>query len=142
MGYIVKLSVIFECGAPESLHPLAQACLPAVREQDVKAAEWYLQDLLERKNDMPGTKSGMSTWGRSGKYASGDSFVKALAPFWFMVINPEYSSAGEFTRIMVFAQGEDDRYATAYEIFRENPDDETSLTVKKHLCPFSWVFPD
>jgi hypothetical protein len=142
MGYYVKLSVVFECHDHEALHPIVNACLTEVRTSGCKEAEWYLTQLLERKGLAPGPKGGMSTWGMVGNYTSGEHFVQALAPFWFLVLAAQEGGMGQYTKIMVFVQGEDESKATAYEIFREDPEDDHSMTVKKHACPFSWWFTD
>ena len=139
MGYHVNLTVMFEWDDYESLRPLVLACLPDVRSKGVKAAEWLLTELLDRRGSLPGPKGGMCTWGMVCNGLDSERFLEVLAPFWFGILGTRNN---EFARVLVMAQGEADVQTTVFEIFREDPNDDHSMTVKKHKCPFQMRFAD
>jgi hypothetical protein len=139
MGYHVNLTVTFQWDEYETLHPLAMACLPDVRNKGVRQAEWFLSEVLARKGTLPGPKGGICTWGMVCNGLDAEGFLAALGPFWLGIIG---SHNKEYARILVMAQGEADMTTSVFEIFREDPDDDHSMTVKKHQCAFQMQFAD
>jgi len=94
----------------------------------------FLRELTKKKNYNAGAKGELFTWGIVGNFIDVDDFVDKLAPLFKKMLEKEVC-VSSYNHILVFEEKEESDHARAIEIFL---DDERSLKVVEHVCPFRW----
>jgi hypothetical protein len=136
MGHYVHLNVCFACDTNDAVAKLAKKHMPP--EDGNREARWFLMELAARTGTNPGPKGGLATWGIVGNHTNEDEFVETLLPFWKALLAGVDGGPNSFEHILVFVEHEGTERPTAIEIYLEDDENQESLTIKKHLCPFTW----
>lgn len=136
MGYYVHLSVVFSCDTNDGVAEIAKSNISLVGESS--EAQQFLEDLSKRTGRNPGQGGGLSLWGIVGNYTDAEKFVNVLRPFWLALLANDYDGGPlGFEHVIVFAEPEEAKRATAFEISKDEYAD--LLTIKKHELPFAWM---
>lgn len=141
MSRAVRLVVSFDCADNNQVSALAWRHLntPSFRADASQEAMQFLRDLIERSGGNPGTKGGMSVWSIVNNYTVPSRFVTDLTLFWKDLLQNKFGSPWSFSRVMVFSEIEGDGYASAIEIYWDDPDIKRELVFKNHaMLPFTW----
>lgn len=140
MAHCVHIHVCFACDDNDVVAALATKHRPAIvavlDDKRCFEANWFLEDLAKRTGANHGPKGGLSLWGMVGNYTSEDKFVEVLMPFWKDLLGIDGGPCSH-EHVLIFFEREQTERTTAIEIFLE--DDEETIAVKEHECPFTFM---